>query len=703
MANTLRNRLLQDIEELQSSPYPNVSLHVEDSDITKACLALTVDGYGPMHITVEFPPLYPLQPPRMHMDSDVKHPNILGSYICASILNTTEGYTPAYTLKGIAIQLLSFFGSDSIEQDYGGQVNLDHYRNMQSYMYSTHTCSACGFGTQSILEGQSLRTRGVSREPAPTLTLMSTDSMDIEWPSLSTGSSSKGGKNKLRSRGGSKGSSSAAVSVQGDVAQEIQEQSAITSPSRAEPPKTINSLPNEVFLMIFDKLETEELWKFAEAWTRVGRVMTMFDVIRSRELQCFCLKKDYTEVKLGVGVSVARWGKFGSFDSEFDLLSAEGFYTHSIRRSVQGIEFDYWLPLPISNGHWRKVKPDVPASLDGLIGAAGLPANMKQADVLYYFMNDIVVKLNQQASEVQPTGYAARYRADQRGKSALTHASEKAIESYFHLFHLLLCLATETPALVKAADNTLRNFAKGENSKDVCPNLGHLLVAALISSVEMTEVMLKSIIKETITRNVVWMLDKKGADMPELAYMEPAGISNYRLQKTFDAGKTSYRLLMFLNLFRRVAVGHPRKPLDQLRDEAFARHGAPPRGSAKGLADSIKRIHKVSNFPEFLREMGVGVVSAEWFTNFLRECVAGSVQKGYSRTALRPGQALYLRQKKEPNVQVTRGLSPEVMFDFDIARLSFFPGQAHGGGAGRGGRGVRGGHGSRGGRGRGGH
>lgn len=30
----------------------------------------------------------------------------------------------------------------------------------------------------------------------------------------------------------------------------------------------------------------------------------------------------------------------------------------------------------------------------------------------------------------------------------LSHASEKAVEAYFTLFHLLLCLATEQPALV---------------------------------------------------------------------------------------------------------------------------------------------------------------------------------------------------------------------------------------------------------------
>ena len=89
------------------------------------------------------------------IQSKIAHPNIYQDYICASILNTTEGYTPAYTLKGICIQLLSFFGSDKIEQDYGGVVDLKSYaRDVQELarfpgrhqLYNDFSCTKCGFG-----------------------------------------------------------------------------------------------------------------------------------------------------------------------------------------------------------------------------------------------------------------------------------------------------------------------------------------------------------------------------------------------------------------------------------------------------------------------------------------------------------------------------------------------------------------------------
>lgn len=125
----LRQRLLQDIAELQANPYPNIVLCMQDDSLEKACLLLTPSGKDPLHLTIEFGDDYPLNPPRVTIQSQVDHPNVLGNYICASILNTTEGYTPAYTLKGIAIQILSFFGSDRIEQeDDGESIDLNTYK-----------------------------------------------------------------------------------------------------------------------------------------------------------------------------------------------------------------------------------------------------------------------------------------------------------------------------------------------------------------------------------------------------------------------------------------------------------------------------------------------------------------------------------------------------------------------------------------------
>lgn len=464
----------------------------------------------------------------------------------ASILNTEEGYTSAYTLKSIAIQLLSFFSSDTITQEGGVHtVDLKKYREL-GHADDDFKCPECRFGHQDFIFG----TASIDGENESTFDTWGT--------------------------------------------------TMISNLSISSCP--IDKLPSEILVLIFDTLETEQLITFAEAWDKVSRAITEFDILRTRELQCFCLKKDYTKIALGVGVFVDTnsKAKYRRISSEFDLLSHEGFYTHRIRWSIQGVRFNLWLPLPISQGHWRKVKSEANNELQKIANAANMQGK-PAVFALYHFMNEIVVKLNQDLEGLSGSNPGSSYGYEPV-KSTMKHASEKAIESYFHLFHLLLCLATEDRSIVMSANNAIRRFVEGNTGKDKCENIGHLLIHALISQ-EDVESKMKLIIKEAMCRNVVWMLDKH----PELSYREPAGVSEYRLTHSFAANKTSYRLFMFLNLFRRVAVhgdkkatnamdvgmeelkkvehGEAKSPeelhlerLVKLRDDAFKRHGAPPRG-----------------------------------------------------------------------------------------------------------------------------
>ncbi|OIW24659.1 hypothetical protein CONLIGDRAFT_636787 [Coniochaeta ligniaria NRRL 30616] len=619
----LRQRLLRDIAEMQEQPYPNIRLHVHEDDLSTACLVLTPENWKPLHLTVKFGPDYPLRAPAITIETGIYHPNVLGHYICASILNTEEGYTPAYTLKGIAIQLLSFFSSDAIEQDYGGVMTLDMFRSASQDRKrdeERYQCAKCWFGYGS----------------SPRKTFVA----PVSFPLTTT-------------TGVPAGSASTVL----DAAQHITH---------------IQKLPDEVLLMILQKLEFEELTLLAQAWPRIGTMITGYDLIRTRELQCFVVKKDYRKVNLGIGVSVVMNGRQGTIQSEFDLISREAVYELDVRRSIHGITFQTWLPLPISYVHWRQVQQRVPASLTSIASAA------KCSDpglALYGFMNDIVVRLNLDI-ENRIKSYHDRLEARRSSKSTLRHASEKAIESYFHLFHLLLCLAT-SPAgqgMVPAATKMINSFMAGKTSKADVPNLGYLLVALLISDVEVTESLMRAIIGEAITRNVVWLLDKKGAGMAELAYLESDEISEYRLKKTFEGSRTSYRLLMFSELFRRTARprAHPseqglldtsaassapqsRPPcprsssggkisLLQLRNELFDRHGAPPPGAAAQLASEVRRLQKIEDFPSFLREMGIAAIpSMSTFTEVLRSTVKTSHERGYSKAALSQPDALALR------------------------------------------------------------
>lgn len=623
----LRGRLLRDVAELQANPYPNILFTSKADDITTACLVLTTERQR-LHLTVNFPENYPLIAPRITIQTPVKHPNVFGDWICASILNTDEEYTPAYDLKGICIQMLSFFASDSIESLHvdGFHFNLAEYQESPfSHMYSplvgdSYNCPHCDF----------------AQLPAVAPSTAPRQVPGFEKPQGSAQAKHRRHKKSSSSTPRSTPSSHSTLKQSAAKRQKVQ----------------LSDLPDEILAVICSHLETEELTPFAQAWDHIGGdggVINRFDIIRSREMICFCFKKSTKGALLGVGVSVRKQGRIGSLESEFDLLSLEAFKDFGIRKSVQGLSFDHWLPLPITRRHYNSVKDLVAPRLQDLAQTAALPTS-HPAGVVYAFMNDIVVRLCNQAE----SGYS---------KSSLVHASEKAIESYYHLFHLLLCLAAEDNNLRRSANQTIKSFlVEGKRGKTDVPNLGHLLVAVLISDADVTHDLLLAIIRETITRNVVWMLDKKGANMQELSYMEVDKISHYRLQKTFDASKTSYRLLMFLNLFRKTinrGTGNTRKTLVQLREELFDAHGAPPRGTAARLAGDIKALQNVKNFPEFITIMGLQPPPASHFTLFLRSCMEDSVKKGYSVWGITQTKALTLRQQVDPSVQIREVQNPE--------------------------------------------
>lgn len=86
-------------------------------------------------------------------------------------------------------------------------------------------------------------------------------------------------------------------------------------------------LPEEMLLSICDYLESEDLLAFAEAWPKIADLIAKFNVIRTRELQCFCLKNGYMTSKLGIGVAVSKEekGNMAVLGSEFDILSEDAF------------------------------------------------------------------------------------------------------------------------------------------------------------------------------------------------------------------------------------------------------------------------------------------------------------------------------------------------------------------------------------------
>jgi hypothetical protein len=304
---------------------------------------------------------------------------------------------------------------------------------------------------------------------------------------------------------------------------------------------------------------------------------------------------------------------------------------------------------------------------------------------------------------VQFSSAAERYNGPD-ARSTLSHASEKAVDAYFGLFHLLLCLATEHVTIINSANNIVTRFMRGPRTKADFPDLGHVLIAALICDAGLTENLTFEIIKEAILRNVVWMLDDRGAGMAELAYLEPSKVSAYRLRMTYAASPTSYRLMMFLKMFSS-AARPPNKDLFEIRDSLFDAHGAPPPGTSARMAENIREIQEFNAFPQFLAKMGLKELpSQSQFTAFLRRTITDSIDAGYSKMPLTQSQLYLMRKDKEPNVELAEGVYVSQQDQWWLQNLSgqkrsFFPNQGGYSGS-RGGRGSGGGRRPRSGRGR---
>lgn len=667
----LHARLLHDLAEIQEHPYENIQLIPREDNIRTACLILSPLGQDPLHFTIKFQDDYPLHAPSIRIDSSVSHPNVFGGYICASILNTSAGWTPAYTIKGIAIQLLSFFSSEKLEQDYGGVRDLNQYRLPDGRWMPTGRAFKCSFCSYSRADPL-----GIPTSYSLDLGLMLRRALGED---ISQSDSHQDHYAQTR----------ISAEPSPPIDQPQNESMEVSVSPEAQEYRQIDDMPDEILIRICEQMETEDLMIFARAWNRVGSatgIVTQFNLLRNRELQCFVLKKSFDEAELGVGVNADFRGSQGHFASEFDLLSAEAFKDHRVNKSVQGLYFTHFLPLAISRRHYQRVRAQVKPSLHDLGTAVRLRSTLP-SDVIISFMNDVVVKLCDLAKG-NPNG------------SALTRASDRAIESYYHLFHLLLCLATEDDGIVRAINRTLTGVLNGQTSKSTIPNLGHLIIGALISDTPMSDKLLKAIVKEAITRNVVWMLDsRQGKGMAELAYLEADSVSQYRLQKTFEASRTSYTLLMFQNTFRQVinrGNGVQRKSLKQMRDKLFDSHGAPPRGNAARLSSRLRQLQAVSTFPNFISVMGIEMPTASFFTGMLRGCVIDSVNKGYSIWGISQEAALQLRRRTDPSVQVRKDWPQETNRRPPIGPdnvTSFFP-NTRGGAGGRGrGRGRGGGRG----------
>ncbi|KAK2606735.1 hypothetical protein N8I77_005466 [Diaporthe amygdali] len=596
----LGKRLRRDIGEISNEPYSNVIFHLQDDSLTEACLVLKTSR-GVVHTTMRFKPDYPLSAPVALVDSPDSHPDFLDACLCVLVSHYGTDYTPAYTIKTIAILLLAEIAAETAAS---AQFPWRSYPRGKTY-----ECHHCGLGTSDSGHFELAFTN--------------------RWNELYTTPTAT-------------------------------KTSAILRPSRLKAPaKTIHDLAVEILLLVLNHLPVEDILRFSKAWGRIARINEKHMVIRNRELQCFITKEGYKQSPLGIGLQF-RIPRLSFLQPGFELISYAAFVDLGVRQSIYDHGFDhdlgndmrYWLPLPLAVEHWDKVKDYASQLLDYLSvklpGALTMPMRLNSMGVLATLMSDTIFKLITDVHTVRRVAPrdANDYPRLEHQTASLLHPSEKAIQSLFSLFHILLCLAVDKPEYVENANNVVKSFQAGQTSAKDIPRLEHLLVPLLISDVKTDESFTASLVTEVITRNVPALLTTH----PGFSFMEPDNTaSTYRIRHTFWGSLTQYRALMFAHLFQRIvrpaATG---KTLEQSRDALFAERGLPHSATAAALADGVRQIRGVRSFDGFYRFMGLApAANARDFSAFLRNTVRASMTQGCSQQAPDQREAFVLRLNAE--------------------------------------------------------
>lgn len=363
-----------------------------------------------------------------------------------------------------------------------------------------------------------------------------------------------------------------------------------------------------------------------------------------RELQCFFFKTPVTSCVLGVGVALDR--KSRSLTSDFDWLSEEAFVHFQVRHGIEKRKFEFFLPLAFSRWHFKAAEPKIrrnlefilsamreadAASMQRNVGRRGAPAksvknsavtpSASPITVVYRMMNHIVVKLMQSCDDV-----VAKTRHNSTG---LLYASERAVYSYCHLFHLLICMARNDPSITRDASTLIDRFIADPEyrTKARVPDLGEFIVMVTLVMAHGDSVQWERLapifLEEVVTRNVRWVLK----ECPELEVMEQ-GRSDYRLGRTFAQSKTSLRLIMFQVAFLQMFVNTYSSNMARLDDNyGFAEKEIPER-----MVTTIKDIYRVSDWPTFFvkvnyeKAKGFGAANFSWL---LRDAVAKSGKRHY--------------------------------------------------------------------------
>ncbi|KAJ3068710.1 hypothetical protein HDU98_008152 [Podochytrium sp. JEL0797] len=614
--NSNMRRIMIEFKELEASPLVGIHVTPNPANATELCARITpqegiYEGI-PLHLGLSLK-CFPASSPVVTMDTLIDHPNVFSrEWICCDLLKghlftdsrgRISGYSPAYSLGAVLLQLMSFFSATRIEQDHeevytntaGSSSRLQAIANVRRFC-----CKKCGYN------------------------------------------GTKMGNSATRFSNATKG---------GEEVEVVQRVMGLQGGLAAAMP--LDLMPNELLLDLSEHMSVEDLIKFGHAVPRFAGLVQTHNLTIRRDQRCFYYKTGIKDDTLGVGIWLASSGRNRDMKPvDFDIFSHKAFQEANLRQTIWGHGFTHFLPLALTPQHFSKSVPLIEKTLCDLDCGKSSHIPAVAIRILSRLMNLMVVDLMKTMDD--KTGGNSNTGGPRKSKLI---ASEMALIGYSQLLHLLLAFTNKYPEISTTAEYKLAKFMNDKESrgKGQVANIGEFLVLLFCQSKYTWSALALPVFREVSARNVVWMLDPKHGNKPFLAFIEPDATSDFRLSQTFSAQQTSLRLLMFQVLFmRRIGLGN--QPPAELLAQMNRRFGYPAPGLAETLVEDIKGIYAVKSFNAFLPLVGIPLPTKEYFSQFLKDSIAVSERRRYHKTRYTLKQLYTLRVRAEPGFDQERTL-----------------------------------------------
>ncbi|KAF3927650.1 hypothetical protein ABW21_db0201123 [Orbilia brochopaga] len=433
----------------------------------------------------------------------------------------------------------------------------------------------------------------------------------------------------------------------------------------------ILELPADVLLLIAEYLPTESIRIFSVVHPQFEAVVKQYHIIRSRELQCvvFCTGLNApalleSSVKTILGIAVRIFPGPKTICSSFDYLSLEAFEEYGMDKGTNYDVHKFYLPLVFSDAHFRRAHPviwqcinwiaaTIDNQKDAMVLSTGLPSfrtfptepNLSNVKILYKFISDIVTTLFKAYSLMVEEFSKDRFGGHQPRSRAKRGALERAMMSYFQLFHLLVKLASLTPAIRTDALAAIAVFRDDQENRTVehVPNLMHLLTQLAVVNATSNDTQEE----DRVYPDCISWGQAAGLIIQEAAVRFARSVEMWVISIEVDEGQhrpfhvfknwrglaRSYMLHVF---FTRFIVDRHRRS-GNLTCELDREFGFPPPEAVGALATEIDRIFAIDSWQGVFRYVGYEE-GAGWddekVCQVLNESLVESRRRGYERGSL---------------------------------------------------------------------